>query len=116
MLHELDQPALVELIEKASDVRVQNVVHLLLQKRIRQRIQRIVLAAPRAEPIRESQKVFLVDLIEDGNHGLLDDLVFHCRDSQMDVAVHLLSVCTLFSRATRDAWRRPDKDKKQLDT
>src|SRR5438552_887820 len=60
MLHELDQPALVEVIEKASDVRVQNVVHLLLQKRIRQRIQRIVLAAPRANPIREAEKVLLI--------------------------------------------------------
>src|SRR6266704_5500910 len=97
MLHELDQPALVEVIEKASDVCVQNVVHLLLQKRIRQRIQRIVLAAPRAEPIRESQKVFLVDLIEDGNHGMLDKFVFDSRDRKWT----LPSICFLYVHSSR---------------
>jgi hypothetical protein len=82
MLHELDHPAFVEVIEKAADVRVQSVVHLLLQQRIRQRIQRIMLATPRAKPIREAQKVFLVNLVEDGDHGLLDDFVFQGRDPQ----------------------------------
>src|SRR5947208_7822776 len=82
MLYELDHPAFVEVIEKAADVSVQNVVHLLLQERVRQRIQRVMLAAPRAETIRKAQKVFLVDRIEDGDHGLLDDLVFQGRDSQ----------------------------------
>src|SRR6476660_1641218 len=82
MLHEPDHPAFGEVVEKASDVRVQYVVHLLLQERVRQRIQRVMLAAPRAEPIRESQKVLLVDLVEDGDHGLLDDFVFQCRNPQ----------------------------------
>src|SRR5499425_1593986 len=41
-----------------------------------------MLAAPRAKPVREAQKVFLVDLVEDGDHGLLDDLVFQSRNSQ----------------------------------
>src|SRR5438094_5181761 len=82
MLYELDHPAFVEVIEKAADVSVQNVVHLLLQERVRQRIQRVMLAAPRAETIRKAQKIFLVNLIEDGDHGLLDDLVFQGRDSQ----------------------------------
>src|SRR5205809_1440152 len=82
MLHELDHPSFVEVIEKAADVSVQNVVHLLLQKRIRQRIQRVMLAAPRAEAIREAQKVFLINLVEDGDHGLLDDLVFQGRNPQ----------------------------------
>jgi len=31
MLPELDHPALVEVIKKGSDARVQNVIHLLLQ-------------------------------------------------------------------------------------
>src|SRR5204863_9865984 len=82
MLYELDHPAFVEVFEKAADVSVQNVVHLLLQERIRQRIQRVMLAAPRAETIREAQKVFLVNLIEDGDHGLLDDFVFQGRNPQ----------------------------------
>jgi hypothetical protein len=32
MLYELDQPAFVEIVEKASDVSVHNVVHFLLQE------------------------------------------------------------------------------------
>ena len=35
-----------------------------------------MLAASRAEAVREAQKVLLVNLVEGGNHGLLDDLVF----------------------------------------
>src|SRR5215467_11675908 len=82
MLHELNQPAFIEVIEKAADISVQNVVHLLLQERIRQRIQRIMLAAPRAKTIRESEKILFVDLVEDGGHGVLDNLVSQGRDSQ----------------------------------
>src|SRR5580704_16837735 len=39
-----------------------------------------MLAAPRAKPIRKVEKVFLIDLVEDGNHGLLDKFVFASRD------------------------------------
>ena len=80
--HPLEAPGLAWRTEKAADIGVQNVVHLLLQERIRQRIQRIMLAAPRAKSIRESEKVFLVNLVEDGDHGLLDNFVFHGRDPQ----------------------------------
>jgi hypothetical protein len=80
MLHELDQPTVIEIIKKTSDIGVKNVVHFLLQERIRQRIQRIMLAAPRAKPIREAEKVFLVNLVEDGGHCLLDKLVFQGRN------------------------------------
>src|SRR5712691_437197 len=55
MLHELDHPTFVEVIEKTSNVGIKNVVHLLLQERVRQRIQRLMLAAPRAKPIRSSR-------------------------------------------------------------
>src|ERR1700726_4362362 len=82
MLHELDQPTLVEVIEKSSNVGIQNVVHLLLQERVRQRIQRLMLAAPRAKPIGKAEKVFLVNLVEDGDHGLLDGFVLHSRNPQ----------------------------------
>src|SRR5260370_449812 len=82
MLHELDQPAFVEVIEKASDVSVQNVVHFLLQERVRQRIQRLMLAAPRAKTIRDAENVFLVDLLEDGDHGMLDQFVLDSRDRE----------------------------------
>jgi hypothetical protein len=76
-----DQPAFVEVIEKALYVGVQHVVHLPLQERVRQRIQRIVLAAPRTENIRKARKSSSY-LVEDGDHSLLDDLIIQCRDSQ----------------------------------
>src|SRR6266849_1423915 len=49
MLNELDEPTFVEVVEKSSNVGVQYVVHLLLQERVRQRIQRLMLAAPPGE-------------------------------------------------------------------
>src|SRR6267143_3324330 len=63
MLHELDQPTFVEVIEEAPNVGIKNVVHLLLQERVRQRIQRLMLAAPRTKTVREAEKVLLVNLI-----------------------------------------------------
>jgi hypothetical protein len=47
-----------------------------------------MLAAPRAETVRETEKVFLVYLIEDGDHGLLDDLVLQRRHGVL--ITHLL--------------------------
>src|SRR3974390_406342 len=82
MLHELDHRALVEVVEKATDVSVHNVVHLLLPQCVGQRIQRVMLAAPRAETIREAEKVLFVNLVEDGVHGVLDEFIFQGRDSQ----------------------------------
>src|SRR5258708_7609469 len=97
MLHELDQPTFIEVIEKASNVGIKNVVHLLPQERVRQRIQRLMLAAPRAKSIRETEKVFLVDLVEDGNHGLLDKFVFDSRDREWT----LPSICFLYVHSSR---------------
>src|SRR6516162_3453890 len=82
MLHELDHPAFVEVIEKAAYVCVQNVVHILRRERERQRIQRVMLAAPRAEAIREAKKILFIDLIKDGSHGVLDELIFQGRNSE----------------------------------
>ena len=76
MLYKLEQPAFVEIVEKAAYVAIQNVVHLSLLNRDRQCIQRIMLAAPRTKAIREAEKVFLVDLIEDGDRCGLDDFIF----------------------------------------
>src|SRR5215471_11475926 len=78
--HPLEAPGLSWRTEKAADIGVQNVVHLLLQERVRQRIQRIVLAASRAKTIRESKKILFVNLTEDGGHGKLDNFVFEGRD------------------------------------
>src|SRR5258708_2333675 len=101
MLHELDHPTFVEVIKKSSNVGIKNVVHLLLQERIRQCIQRIMLAAPRTKSIRKPEKVFLVNLVEDGGHGLLDNFVFQGRNPQWTLPP-MLSLCTLFAMASPD--------------
>ena len=41
-----------------------------------------MLAAPRAKTIREAEKILFIDLIEDGGHGVLDELIFQGRDSE----------------------------------
>src|SRR5690242_1435568 len=71
-----------QIVEKAPDVAVQNPVHLLPRDRNVQRIQRLVLATPWPEAIREAPKILLVNLIEDGDHGLLNNLVLQCRDPE----------------------------------
>jgi hypothetical protein len=67
---------------KSSSVGIKNVAYLLVSQRARQRVQRLMLATPRTEAVRETEKVFLVYLIEDGDHGLLDDLVLQRRNPQ----------------------------------
>src|SRR5271163_2903596 len=39
-----------------------------------------MLAAPRTKTIREAEEVLLIDVVEDGDHCVLDDLVFQCGD------------------------------------
>src|SRR3989475_7764914 len=97
MLYELDHPTFVEVIEKSSNVGIKHVVHLLLQERVRQRIQRLMLAAPRAKSVGEAEKVFLINLVEDGDHGMLDKFVFDSRDRQWT----LPSVCFLYVHSSR---------------
>ena len=82
MLHKLEHPFVGNRIEKSPNVRIQNVVHVLPRDRYRERVQRLMLVTSRPKPIRKAQKVFLVNGIEDGGHGLLDDLVLQRRDPQ----------------------------------
>ena len=56
---ELLQPALIKLVEEVADVRVEHPVHLLLVDPGRQRVQRIMRAAPWPEPVGEAQEVRL---------------------------------------------------------
>jgi len=39
-----------------------------------------VLAAPRPEAVREAEKIFLINLIEDDDRGRLDDFVLQASD------------------------------------
>ena len=41
-----------------------------------------MLAAPRPEPIREPEEIFLVDRVQHLDHRALDDLVLQCGDAQ----------------------------------
>ena len=82
MLHELEPPSVIKMIEEASDVCVKHIVHLPFRERDRECVQRLMLAAARSEAIREAKKILLVNLVEDGSHRLLDDLVLQRSDSQ----------------------------------
>ena len=50
----------------------------------------------RSRPIREAPKVHLIYLIEDGDHGLLNDLVLQGRDAQRPLSTVGFRVYTLF--------------------
>src|SRR5208282_5220723 len=64
MLDETDQPTLTDFVEKGSNVRVKNEVHLLVGDPDRQSVQRIVLAALRPEAIAEPEELFLVNAVQ----------------------------------------------------
>ena len=80
MLDEPYQPLLADRVEEGL-YGVENPVDSSLDS-VRERIQRIVLAAPGSEPIAEPQKLRLVDRREDRNHRCLDDLVLQGGDAE----------------------------------
>src|ERR1035438_2706649 len=69
-------------IKEVFQIGIHNPVHTPLGNTKSQRIQRIVLAALRSEPVAKSQKVHLVNRIEHFHYGTLCDLVFQCSDTQ----------------------------------
>src|ERR1700693_131483 len=81
-LEQLQQMPMVEIIEKATDIRIQNPVHLLPHNPRRQRVQCIMRAPSRPEPIRDTDEVLFVDRVEDRHHRLLDYFVLQGGDSQ----------------------------------
>jgi hypothetical protein len=57
-------------------------------------VQRIVLAAPRSEPVREAEKILLVDGLQNIHDCLLDDLVLQTQNAEWPLgAVRLRDVC-----------------------
>ena len=64
MLHEPDQPFLADRVEERPDVGVQDLVHLPAGDPDHQRVQRIMRATSRPEPVREPEEVFLVDRVQ----------------------------------------------------
>jgi hypothetical protein len=75
MLDELHRPFVAHVVEEATDVGIEHPVHPLPLDAHRQRVQRLMRAATRTEPVRKAPEVDLVNLVEDRHHGLLDDLV-----------------------------------------
>src|SRR4029077_1594254 len=82
MLDELHRPFVAQVIEEATDVGIEHPVHPLSLDAHRQRVQRLVRAASRTEPIRKALEVDLIDLVEDRHYGLLNDFVLQRRDAQ----------------------------------
>ena len=68
------------MIGKRTDIGVQYPVHLGAADPDHQRIQRIVLAAPRPEPVQYPKEIFLVDRVQHHGGRPLDDLVFQGSD------------------------------------
>src|SRR5256884_5699196 len=82
MLNELDQPFVGNPVEKAANVKVEHPVHLSRQQTRVERVQRLMLASPRSEPVRKAEKIRFVDGVQHLNRGTLDDLVFQRRYSE----------------------------------
>src|SRR5436305_1229268 len=82
MLDELHQPFVGKTIEKAANVHIEHPVHVLRQQSGVERIQRIMLASPRPESVRETQKVGFVDSVQHLDGRTLDDLVLQHGNSE----------------------------------
>jgi hypothetical protein len=69
-------------VQEALDVGIQYPIHRPVANRHRQGVQRLMTVAMRTEAITETEKVLLVNALEDPQHRLLDDLVFQRRNPQ----------------------------------
>src|SRR5580704_2502406 len=82
MLDEFHKPFVGKSIEKALDVQIEHPVHFPRQQSRVKSVQRLMLASPWSEPVREAQKVGFVDGVQHLDRRALDDLVFQCSDSE----------------------------------
>jgi hypothetical protein len=82
ILDELHEPFVVKGIEKATNVRIDDPVHLLRQHPDIERIQTVVLVAPWPVAVGEAEKRRLVDGVEAQDRCILDDLVLKHRYAQ----------------------------------
>src|SRR5215510_7696884 len=81
-LHPLEAPGFAWRAEERSNVQVEHPVHLLAHDPDVQGVQRVVLAAPRPEPIRKASKVLFPHAVENRPDRMPDDLVLQRCDSQ----------------------------------
>jgi hypothetical protein len=78
----MNQGALCSRVQEPGNIGVQNVVHLSAVDPDMERIQRIVLAAARAESIAEPEEFLLLDRIQQRSGGPLDNFVLKGGDCQ----------------------------------
>ena len=81
MFKKLDQPFVVQRIEEAPNVRIQNPIHSPPLDAHRQLIKRLMGVPSGTETVAESSKVHLVDCIQDGHYSLRDDLILQRRNA-----------------------------------
>src|ERR1700732_3009857 len=82
VLNELHKPFVREAIEKAFDVQIEHPVHFLRKQSRVQRIQRLMLASPWSEPVREAEKVRFVNGVQHLDRRALNDFVFQRGNSE----------------------------------
>src|SRR5262249_54690886 len=82
VLNEFHKPFVRKSIEKPANIQIEHPVHLSRQQSRVERIQRLMLASPWAEPVREAEKIRFVDGVQDLDRRTLDDLVFQRRHSE----------------------------------
>ena len=82
VLQECEHPVVVDGVKVRTDVGVQYPSNLSGLDSHPDRVERVVLPAPRSESIRKAEKIRLVDRTHDLDYGLLHDLVFDCGNSE----------------------------------
>src|SRR5438876_4264669 len=87
-------------VSKQAWMSASSTQHFLRADRRRERIQRVVLTAPRTEAVREPEKVRFVDGVEHLGDGALDNLIFQRGNAA--VAARPPSRCTLAEPALLD--------------
>ena len=82
VLEELHQPSMVEAGEVVADIRVEHPVHLLAARSRPRAHPTRHAAAPRPEPVGETEEVRLVDGVQHLDHRPLEDLVLQRGDPE----------------------------------
>jgi len=82
VLDEFHQPFVRNSIEEAFDIQIEHPVHFSHQQSRVERIQRLMLASPGPEPVRESEEIRFVDGVQHLSRRTLDNFVFQRRDSE----------------------------------
>jgi len=82
VLERFDQPSMIETTEIVLNVCVEHHAHLTFHYPHPERIQRVMLAAPRTEAVAEPLEFNLIDLVEYERKRLLDKLVLQRRYAQ----------------------------------